>query len=86
MGTLVVYGSEDCPGWSEVQPVLRDFRETTGPETTVRVKDPVEHAEEFYGHGLVVCPSILYEGELIVVGVPTLSELKEKTADSSPVS
>jgi len=78
MDTLTVYAEQDCIGWDELNQVLSEFRAQEDVPVSVEVKSPSEYPDEFHGHGLVVCPSVLYDDELIVVGVPTVEELNQK--------
>lgn len=74
---LIVYGSENCIGWKDVQALLGELR-SREPEYVIEVRDPADHREEFREKGLVVCPSFLFGGELIAVGVPRVQTLREK--------
>lgn len=80
MDTLLVFASEDCIGWDELKQVLSRLRDRE-PETNIEIKCPIEYEEEFHERGLVICPSVIYDDELIAVGVPTLEELEEKIHD-----
>jgi len=78
VGELTIYASEQCLGWEELDDVLSRLRKRLNGGTQITIKDPAEHENEFYERGLVVCPSILYGDDLIVVGVPTVEEIEKK--------
>lgn len=75
---LIVYGSKDCMGWQDVQALLAELRQPGDLDYVIDVRDPAEHPEEFRDKGLVVCPSYLFNGELIAVGVPRAETLRDK--------
>ena len=68
MKPITIYASDHCFGWEELLESVEVLREQYDLEITI--KDPIEHEEEFYEQGLVICPSVLYGDELVAVGVP----------------
>lgn len=80
MKLITVFASENCIGWSELQETLDEFRNRTN--LTIEVKDPIEHRKEFYAHGLVICPSIVYGEQLVAVGAPEPDALLEQIGES----
>lgn len=83
VGELLVYGSEDCLGWQEISELIETLRNEPRLDVSVTVRDPLEHRDEFQEKGLVICPSFLYEGELIAVGPPDRDELLQTIDNQS---
>lgn len=77
MSELLVYGSEDCMGWEDVEDLLDELKSDPDCNIEIDVRDPAKHWEEFQDKGLVVCPSFLFNDELIAVGPQDPDDLKE---------
>lgn len=88
MKPITIYASDHCFGWEELLESVEVLREEYDLDITI--KDPIEHEEEFYGLGLVVCPSVLYGDELVAVGIPEpdqfYQELRRKSESNEDQS
>ncbi|MFB6355850.1 MAG: hypothetical protein ABEJ65_04975 [bacterium] len=81
MGSLLVFGSEDCMAWEDTVELIEQLESSEDFYPAIECLDPVEHNEKFQEYNLVICPSFVYEGELIAVGPSTPEDIKSSVEE-----
>lgn len=80
MSSLIVYGSDGCLGWQDTLEALETLEEDPDFSSTIEIRRPEDHEDEFRQLGTVICPAFVFEGEVIEVGPPNLERIKDTVA------